>query len=241
VEDNKPDAVKAINSKLSDARFKEITLSRLIAKYPQGGEKQLINAITGRFVPSGGLPMDTGCVVQNVGTALAVRDAILCGTPLYERVLTVTGPTIRNPKNFLVRIGTPVRLLLETCNVDMKFTQKVIMGGPMMGITQSDLDVPVIKSTSGILAYNKVVSGTREHPCINCGHCLHACPIHLVPSRLAKYIEREKIDEAIEWNIMDCIECGSCSFVCPSKINLVHYMKLGKFHVQAKRAATAKK
>ncbi|NLD98335.1 MAG: electron transport complex subunit RsxC [Fibrobacter sp.] len=240
IEENKPDAIKEISTKLSDSRFKEITLCRLKAKYPQGGEKQLINAITGRSVPTGGLPMDAGCVVQNVGTAVAVKEAVLDGIPLYQRVMTITGPTAKSPKNLLVRIGTPVSLILEACGVDFKSTRKVIMGGPMMGMAQSDLNVPVIKSTSGLLTYHKVVPAIREYPCINCGHCLHACPIHLVPSRLAKYVEKDNIDEAIEWNIMDCMECGSCAYVCPSKINLVHFMKLGKFHVQAKRAAAKK-
>lgn len=241
IEENKPDGIKLVNKLLSGSLYKDVTLARLGAKYPQGGEKQLINAVTGRFVPSGGLPMDAGCVVQNVGTAVAVRDAILGGIPLYERVVTVTGPTVRNPKNLLVRIGTPIRLLLEACEVDLKASRKVIMGGPMMGIAQSDLDAPVIKSTSGLLVYDKVQPALREYPCINCGRCVAACPIHLVPSRLAKFIEKESIDEAVEWNVMDCMECGSCTYVCPSKINLVHFMKLGKFHVQAKRAAAANK
>jgi electron transport complex protein RnfC len=115
------------------------------------------------------------------------------------------------------------------------------MGGPMMGTTQADLDAPVIKSTSGILALDKIQPAVRQYPCINCGHCVHACPTHLIPSRLAKFVEKEKIDEAIEWNIMDCMECGSCTFVCPSKINLVHFMRLGKFHVKAMQAADAQK
>ena len=184
--------------------------------------------------------MDAGCVVQNVGTAVAVRDAILGGIPLYERGDS-DWANCKNPKNLLVRIGTPIRLLLEACEVDFKATQKVIMGGPMMGIAQSDLDAPVIKSTSGLLVYDKVQPAIREYPCINCGRCVAACPIHLVPSRLAKFIEKESIDEAMEWNIMDCMECGSCTYVCPSKINLVHYVKLGKFHAQAKRAAATNK
>lgn len=241
IEENKPDAIKLIDKQLSDSLYIDVTLARLKVKYPQGGEKQLINAITGRQVPSGGLPMDAGCVVHNVSTALAVRDAILGGIPLYERVVTVTGPKVRKPKNLLVRIGTPIRLLLEVCEVDPKSTRKVIMGGPMMGIAQSDLDAPVIKSTSGLLVYHKVQPALREYPCINCGQCVAACPIHLVPSRLAKFIEKECIDEAVQWNVMDCMECGSCTYVCPSKINLVHFMKLGKFHVQAKRAAAANK
>ena len=241
IELNKQNAIEAITAKFSDVRFKDISVAHLQAKYPQGGEKQLINAVTGRMVPSGGLPMDAGCVVQNVGTAIAVRDAILEGTPLFQRVVTVTGPTTGSPKNLLVRIGTPIRHILEACAVDMSATRKIIMGGPMMGIAQTDIDVPVIKSTSGILAYDKTAPAQREYPCINCGHCVHACPIHLVPSRLAKFVEREKFDEAIEWNITDCMECGSCAYVCPSKINLVHLMKLGKYHIQTRRAAANKK
>jgi len=242
VEDNKQDAIKSIVSAISASQNKgKLSVAVMQTKYPQGGEKQLIHAVTKRMVPSGGLPMDAGCVVQNVGTALAVYDAIVKGVALYQRVLTVTGPTVSSPKNFLVRVGTPIRNLVEACGVDMKATKKIIMGGPMMGIAQSDLDAPVIKSTSGILALDNVVAGEREYPCINCGNCVQACSIHLVPTRLAKLVEKEKYDEALEWNITDCIECGSCSFVCPSKINLVQYMKLGKFHIQARRAAEAKK
>lgn len=241
IEENKPDAIQAVMSVLKDQKFKEIKLARLKVKYPQGGEKQLINAITTREVPSGGLPMDAGCVVQNVGTAVAVYDAVIQGKPLYERVVTVCGPVVKNPKNFMVRIGTPIRMLLEATSADLSATKKVIMGGPMMGNTQADLDAPVIKSTSGILVLDTIQPAVREYPCINCGHCVRACPVHLIPSRLAKLVEKEKTEEAIEWNIMDCMECGSCTFVCPSKINLVHFMRLGKFHVQAMRAANAQK
>ncbi|HLV31181.1 MAG TPA: RnfABCDGE type electron transport complex subunit C, partial [Chitinispirillaceae bacterium] len=241
IEENKPDAIIAVKTAIKENHYDKIKLVILRAKYPQGGEKQLIDAITGRNVPSGGLPMDCGCVVQNVGTTIAVRDAIIDGLPLYQRVVTVTGPAVGSPKNLLVRTGTPMKHLLEACQTDMEATKKVIMGGPMMGLAQTHTDVPVIKSTSGILAYNKTTPGIREYPCINCGRCIQACPVNLVPSRLAKFIEREKIDEAVEWNLMDCIECGSCTFICPSKINLVHFIKLGKFHIQAKRAAAASK
>lgn len=237
IEENKSDAIKLMTNTTKNSQFKEISVACLQNKYPQGGEKQLINAITGRSVPSGSLPMDVGCSVINVATALAIKNAIIHGTPLYERVVTVSGPTVRSPKNYLVRIGTPIRLLLEACNTDMEKTEKVIIGGPMMGIAQSDLDAPVIKSTSGIIAYNKTESIVKKYPCINCGNCVKICPIHLVPSRIAKFVDRNNLDDAIEWDITNCIECGSCSYVCPSKINLVHYMKLGKFHVQNKLAA----
>ncbi|MBN1578684.1 MAG: electron transport complex subunit RsxC [Chitinispirillaceae bacterium] len=239
IEENKPDAVKKITSLLNDARLREIRLCTLIAKYPQGGEKQLIRAITGREVPSGGLPMDIGCVVQNVGTTVAVFDAVNRGIPLYERVVTVTGPAVGSPKNLLVRIGTPINFLLEACSFNQKSVRKIIMGGPMMGLALSDVNVPVIKTTSGLLAVDTTTPALRTYPCINCGHCIRACPINLVPSRIAKYIEKENYQAAEEWNVMDCMECGSCAYICPAKINLVHWMKLGKYHVQASRAAAA--
>lgn len=241
IEDNKPDAIQSIQDKLSDPRFKGFSVAKLQTKYPQGGEKQLIQAITKREVPSGGLPMHVGCVVHNVGTIFAIYEAITKGIPLYKRIVTVTGPTVGKPGNFLVRIGTPVQELLSSCEVDLGKTKKLITGGPMMGMAQSDITVPVMKSTSGILAYDTVFPGIREHACISCGNCVRACPAHLVPSTLGKVIDKEQYEAADEWNVLDCIECGSCAFVCPSKINLVHFMKLGKFHVMAARKAAAAK
>ena len=237
IESNKPDAIAAVRDLLAKERFADLKPAKLRTKYPQGGEKQLIQAVTKREVPSGGLPMDAGCLVQNVGTVYAIWDAVVNGRPLYERVVTVTGPTVRSPKNLLVRIGTPLRTVLEACGTEFAATRKVIMGGPMMGLAQSELSAPVIKSTSGILAYDRLVPPVRENACISCGNCVKACPIHLVPSTLAKLIEKDRYDDAQEWGVMDCIECGSCAFACPSKINLVHYMKLGKYHTQRKRAA----
>ncbi|KMQ50480.1 Electron transport complex protein RnfC [Chitinispirillum alkaliphilum] len=240
IEENKQDAINIINEKISEHKFR-ITVAVLKAKYPQGGEKQLIQAITSRQVPSGGLPMDVGCVVDNVNTALAVREAIISGMPLFQRVMTITGPTVKNPKNLLVRLGTPMRDILQACDVDFTRTKKVIMGGPMMGLAQSDLNAPVIKSTSGLLCYDKSYPGVRQHPCINCGKCVNVCPIRLIPSRIAKFVEHDHMDDAVEWNLMDCMECGSCTYVCPSKINLVNFIKLGKYRVQAERTAAKKK
>jgi electron transport complex protein RnfC len=241
IEDNKPDAIEAVKNALADARFDGVRLVKLKTKYPQGGEKQLINALTKREVPSGGLPMDIGCVVQNVGTSYAVWDAVCNGTPLYQRVVTVTGAGINKPANLLVRIGTPIRHVLDHCSADLSQSKKIIMGGPMMGITLSELDAPVIKATSGLIATGDTQPGVRAHECIHCGHCVKACPIHLVPSLLAKYVNKGFYAEADEWNILDCIECGSCAYICPSKINLVQYMKLGKYHVTEIRKAAETK
>jgi electron transport complex protein RnfC len=180
--------------------------------------------------------MDVGCVVHNAGTAYAVWDAVVNGTPLYRRVVTVAGPTVAKPANLLVRIGTSVRAILEHCETDLSKTKKVIMGGPMMGLALSELDVPVMKSTSGILTSLESHPGVRRHACIGCGHCVKSCPIHLVPSFIAKLVAVQDYCQAEQWNCMDCIECGSCAFVCPSKINLVHFMKTGKYHIAAQRA-----
>jgi electron transport complex protein RnfC len=241
IEENKPDAIEKIARSAAGDKFDGIIVSRLKTKYPQGGEKQLINAITKRQVPSGGLPMDVGCVVQNVGTALAIRDAVMEGIPLYQRVMTVTGVGVKKPSNLLVRIGTPMRNVFEHCQTDFSKVKKIIMGGPMMGLAQSDIEAPVLKATSGLLTLDGSWPGIRAHQCIRCGNCVNACPVHLVPSSLAKYIEKEMYEDAEDWNVSDCIECGSCAFVCPSRINLVHFMKLGKFHVTAARKKAQKK
>jgi electron transport complex protein RnfC len=234
IEDNKPDAIRAVFNKTTEAPYKDIRLVTLKSKYPQGGEKQLIAAITRRKVPSGGLPMDVGCVVQNVGTALAVCEAVMQGIPLYKRVVTVVGDGVKSPKNLLVRVGTPVKALLEACEVDIAAAKKIIMGGPMMGVALSDLDVPIMKQTSAILVLNQATDAIRKYPCINCGQCVRVCPMRLIPSRIAKYVEKENYEDAVKWNLFDCIECGSCAYACPAKINLVHFYKLGKMKARAK-------
>jgi electron transport complex protein RnfC len=231
VEDNKPDAIEAVAVALKDSAFAPISLARVKTKYPQGGEKQLIEALTKRQVPSGGLPMDVRCVVHNVGTVYAIWNAVANGIPLYDRVTTVTGPAVHSPKNLWIRIGTPLRHVLDHCRTDMAGAAKVILGGPMMGLAQSDMNVPVMKSTSGILALDNTVPGYRRHECINCGRCGRACPVSLVPAILVRYVEKEYYEEAARWGVSDCTECGCCSYVCPAKINLVHFMKLGKYHL----------
>ncbi len=239
IEDNKPNAISTVKKKLSEGKYNGLKLMQLQTKYPQGGEKQLINAITKREVPSAGLPMDVGCVVQNVSTSFAVWEAVCTGTPLYQRVVTVTGPCVKKPANLLVRVGTPVQYVLEHCDVDLSAIKKLIMGGPMMGLALSDFNTPVIKSTSGLLVLNETHPGIRAYDCISCGRCTKVCPIHLAPFQLAKYIGKKMYQDADQWNILDCMECGSCAFICPAKINLVQYIKLGKYHVTAERKAAA--
>jgi electron transport complex protein RnfC len=230
VEDNKPDAVETMTAAAASAGFRT---KKLKTKYPQGAEKQLIRATVRREVPSGGLPMDVGCVVQNVGTALAVRDALRYNRPLYERVTTVTGPAIREPKNLRVRIGTPVKSLIEFCGGYSAEVGKLIMGGPMMGIAVSTDEVPVLKGTSGVLVLDQAATVFDEHDCIRCGRCIEACPMGLAPLRLNNLIRRGKLEQARTEHVKDCIECGCCAFACPSKIRLVHQFKYAKSELAA--------
>jgi electron transport complex protein RnfC len=231
IEKNKPDAI-ALFQKLVSESGDSLKIIALNVKYPQGAEKQLIKAITNRNVPAGGLPMDVGCLVHNVGTAKAVYDAIAFNKPLYERVVTVTGKGIKQPKNLLVRIGTPFQHLIDYCGGIADTTVKIINGGPMMGIAQYSLEVPVTKGTSGILALTADEAQLPEpQPCIRCGRCVVACPMNLMPNALARVIEFKRFDDARNLGVLDCIECGSCAFVCPSKIRHVHHIKFGKLEV----------
>ncbi|MDR0331428.1 MAG: electron transport complex subunit RsxC [Chitinispirillales bacterium] len=240
IEDNKQGAINAVYDRVVGSRFNDITLAVLKSKYPQGGEKMLISAVTGRQVPRGGLPLDAGCVVHNVGTALTIFEAVAKGLPLYKRVVTVAGANVRMPKNLMVRIGTPVKTLLDACGVDVKAAKKIVMGGPMMGFALSDLDVPIIKSSKALLVLSESTAAVRKYPCINCGMCVGACPIRLIPSRIAKFVEKDNLDDAQKWNLMDCMECGSCAYACPAKINLVQFFKLGKNKIAAMKAAEKK-
>ncbi len=230
IEDNKPDAVKVMTGAAASSGF---TVRRLKTKYPQGAEKQLIKACVRREVPSGGLPMDVGCVVQNVGTALAVRDALRLNRPLYERVTTVTGPAVREPKNLRVRVGTPVKSLIEFCGGYSTEVGKLIMGGPMMGIAVSTDEVPVLKGTSGVLILGRAATVFDEHDCIRCGRCIEACPMGLAPQRLNNLIRRGQLEAAKAEHVKDCIECGCCAWACPAKIRLVHQFKYAKSELAA--------
>jgi len=227
VEANKPEAVASLNEEV----LKEpgISLEAVRVKYPQGAEKQLINALTGREVPSGGLPMDVGVAINNVGTAVAVADAVIRAKPLVERAITVTGPAIAEPKNLLVRIGTPVWHVIEQCGGFKAPPAKLISGGPMMGVAQYSLEAPVIKGTSGIVAFtqHETVEESYE-PCIRCGQCVTVCPMRLLPSKLGILIENSRFVEAQDANLMDCMECGSCVYTCPANRPMVQWIKFAK-------------
>lgn len=228
IENNKPDAV----IKMKDAVQGEsgIEVIALEVKYPQGAEKMLIKAILGREVPPRALPMDVGVVVQNVGTAIAVYEAARYGKPLIERVVTITGEGIKEPKNLMVKIGTPVSQLIEEGGGFSDGAGKVISGGPMMGFALSSLEIPVTKGTSGILVIpEKDVAHVDDYgPCIRCGRCIDACAMGLMPFMLSILSEKGFYEEAKEYNLFDCFECGSCTYVCPSKRPIVQFVRLAK-------------
>ena len=234
IEKNKPDAIEAIYNASKD--YDGVSVIALKTKYPQGAEKQLIHACTGREVPSGGLPADAKVVVNNVGTAAAVADAIKKGMPLIERIVTVTGRGIKNPKNLIVKVGTSFREVIEQCGGFIGTPEKVIAGGPMMGIAQCSIDIPVVKGTSGILVLNQEEASLPEASnCIRCGKCITVCPMNLMPVNISNYSLLDRFEEAEAFNAMDCIECGACSFICPAKRPLVDSIRLAKNQILADR------
>ncbi len=239
VEANKPDAVAHL--KELTKRSARISVVVCKVKYPQGAEKQLIKAVTGREVPVGGLPFHVNVVVQNVGTAYAVAEAVLDGKPLVERAVTLTGPIVEEPRNLWVKLGTPVGELLEQCGGLSGRAARFIMGGPMMGLAQHRFDLPVAKGTSGLLFLPPPhPEDFVEGPCIRCGKCVDICPMDLVPCDAALYSRAGDLDEAERYGAADCIECGSCSFVCPAKRHLVQSIKLLKPAILKRRAERAK-
>ena len=230
VENNKPDAIAHLSNLVANEDGMEVY--GLKVKYPQGGEKQLIKAMLNREVPSGGLPLDVGAVVHNVGTALAVYEAVQKNKPLIERVVTVTGKSLSHPTNLLVRIGTPVKDLIEAAGGLPEDTGKVVSGGPMMGKALKSLDTPIVKGTSGILVIpQKEAKRDAEMHCIRCSKCVTACPMGLEPYLLKQLAQTERYDELEENAVLDCMECGSCSFTCPAHVPLLDYIRLGKSHV----------
>jgi electron transport complex protein RnfC len=227
IESNKPDAIDHL-TKLVKA-FQGITVYALKVKYPQGAEKQLIKALTKREVPSGRLPIDVNTIVHNVGTAFAVYEAVQKNKPLFERVVTITGKSVLNPGNYFVRIGTPVKDLIEAAGGLPDDTGKIVSGGPMMGKALSSTEVPVVKGTSGIILFPSNESKRiNSMPCIRCAKCVQACALNLEPYLLMTLSEIGLFERAEKERITDCMECGSCSFICPAGRPLLDYIRLGK-------------
>ena len=238
IEDNKPEAVKALNACLS--KEDGITVDVLPAKYPQGAEKQLIYAVTGREVPSGGLPAAVGCAVFNAATVKAIHDAVYDGMPLIQRIVTVSGDILMEPKNLLVRFGTSFNELLEACG-HSENPYKVLSGGPMMGAAQYDLSVPTIKGVNAITVLGKANKyDVQDSRCLRCGKCIDACPMKLMPVLMYKATQSNDVQEMKDNNIMDCIECGSCAYTCPASVPLVLCFRVAKQVIRndaAKQAA----
>ncbi len=240
IEDNAKEAIQILREKSKETFG--IHVIELKQKYPQGSEKQIINAITGIEVPMGALPMDVGCIVINIGTVAEICRAIEKGIPLHRRIVTVSGDAVKTPGNFYARIGTPFRDLTSAAGGFCEEPEKIIMGGPMMGIAGVSLDIPVVKGTSGILAFSeKQAHVSAERACIRCGRCVSACPMRLMPTTLDMYSRKGDTDTLIKYNIMNCMECGSCTYVCPSKRFIVQSIRMGKQKINAKRAKEAKK
>jgi electron transport complex protein RnfC len=228
IEANKLDAVAEMRRAVVGEPAVGVAVLR--TKYPQGGEKVLIKAILNREVPAFGLPMAVGVVVHNVATCVAIAEKLRLDKPLYERVVTVTGTPVARPGNYLVRIGTSFRDLLEFAGCDFSRVRKVIAGGPMMGVAQYSLEVPVVKGTAGIVVQAPAeVDVAREHPCIRCGRCVDTCPVYLEPYALGQLAKAARWTEVDEYHIMNCMECGCCAYICPARIPLVQYIKLAKF------------
>lgn len=234
VENNKKNAIEILKKATKD--ISNIEVSVLKTKYPQGAEKQLIYSITNREVPSGKLPAESGCIVQNINTVREIYNAVVNGRPTMSRVVTVTGEAVKEPKNLRVRLGMSYRELVEACNGFKEEAVKVISGGPMMGMAMSTLDVPVLKGSSGILcltAQQAVLP--EESSCIKCGKCVEACPMFLIPSVLDSLGRRKEFEEFENKNGLDCIECGSCTFVCPAKRHLIQSIRTAKRTVIANK------
>jgi electron transport complex protein RnfC len=227
IEDNKPLAIEKLKQEVKN--FPNISIEVLQTKYPQGAEKMLIKAILNREVPPGKLPLDIGVVIQNIGTAVSVYEAVVKGIPSITSVLTVSGKGINNPKNLIIPVGTPLIDIIEYCGGLNDNAVKLIVGGPMMGVAQYDFSAPIMKATSGILILTEdEVNENSETPCLKCGKCIEVCPLGLMPTKLARYSQLNKFEEAENFDITVCMECGTCAFTCPANIPLVQWIRLGK-------------
>ena len=238
VEDNKKEAIEKVMDHLADFPETPIELVVLPTRYPQGAEKQLIQAVTKREVKPGQLPVSVGCAVFNVSTYAAIYRAVCLGLPLTRRIVTVSGEAIAQPQNFIVPIGTTFHDLIELAGGLHDKTERVISGGPMMGVAQGDLSVPVVKATNSVLCLLKDENGAAENPvCLRCGKCVTVCPMRLQPLYMYRYQNAQRVEELKRLNILDCMECGCCSFTCPGKLPLVESFRKGK---QMVREASAK-
>lgn len=227
IERNKPDAIEAITATVPDDL--DVTVQPVTVKYPQGAEKMLIDALLGRRVPSGKLPMDVGVIVQNVASVATIAEVFESGLPLIERIVTVTGRGVQNPANLIVPVGTKLRDLLNACGGVTEDAYEIVFGGPMMGVAQANLDVPLLKGTTGVVVLTEADCKPRDtHPCIRCGHCLDACPVFLNPQLLGRLAMVARYEEMKANHLMDCMLCGCCSFACPSNIPLSQLFALAK-------------
>jgi electron transport complex protein RnfC len=231
MEDNKKELIPLIERELRINEIKaDISVGLCKTLYPQGGEKMLITALTGREVPSGGLPMDAGCIVQNVGTLIAIAEAFITGKPVIDRDLTISGGACNTPKNIRIPIGALIKdLPVEFMDIDYSKLAKIIFGGPMMGNAVYSLEIPVQKNTSGVILMTREETiAEEEGPCIRCGRCVRNCPCRLSPVIMNNSLESQDLDYAVKAGLMDCMECGSCSYICPARIKLVQRFRVGK-------------
>ncbi len=227
IENNKPDAVNLLQRRLENEN--SISVIILKTKYPQGAEKMLIKAVTGQEIPPGRLPPDVGVVIQNTGTAIAIYDAVVSGKAQITAAVTVTGRGVKNPKNLIIPVGTSIKDVLDYCGGLTEDAAKLIVGGPMMGTAQYDFSAPVVKATSGIVVLTKDdLDEKEETACLRCGRCITVCPLNLMPTRLARYVQLRNYERAEASGIMVCMECGSCAYSCPANIPLVQWLRLGK-------------
>lgn len=237
IEDNKIEAANELNKFIKASNLNGSTeIVILKTKYPQGSEKHLIKAILGREVPSGGLPFDVGCIVQNVQTVFAIKEAIYDGKPSIDRVLTVSGSGVKEQKNLRVKVGTISEDIVKYCGGANENLKKIIFGGPMMGFSSYTLNIPITKGTSGILLFtDKEIKEYEEYPCIRCGRCADACPMYLMPMLIDAYSRIEVFEKAKYYGALDCIECGACAYVCPSKRHLVQSIRFAKSELLKKK------
>ncbi len=241
IETNKPEAIAKMTERAEKEKEVSIKVIKVKTKYPQGSEKHLIKAVTGRAVPPGKLPMDVGVVVDNIDTCAAIARTFMFGTPLMRRIVTVSGDCIQNPSNFRVRIGTNMEEVIEKSGGFKKTAAKVVMGGPMMGLALSSTNVPVVKGCSGILAFSEdMISKKKRQNCLRCGKCVEICPMNLLPNMIKEAVVSDDLEKLDKLHVADCIQCGSCSYTCPAEQNPLQHIRTGKIKL-AKSRQEAKK